>query len=88
MAECYNGNGFAIGNKIDELLEDCSQPTIFAFSGLTSRLAKTLTCSDRSIPGIVAGESTPVLFSVRICSAKEAGRGSNSFGGWSSFDVV
>lgn len=31
MAERYNGNGFAIGNKIDELLEDCSQPTIFAF---------------------------------------------------------
>ena len=59
MAERYNGNGFAIGNKIDELLEGCSQPTIFAFCGLTSRLAKTLTCNERSIPGVVAGESTP-----------------------------
>lgn len=59
MAERYNGNGFAIGNKIDELLEGCSQPTIFAFCGLTSRLAKTLACNERSIPGVVAGESAP-----------------------------
>ncbi len=59
MAEHYNGNGFALGNKIDELLEGCSQPTIFAFCGLTSPLAKALACNEHSIPGVVADESTP-----------------------------
>ena len=59
MTERYNGNGFALGNRIDGLLEGCSQPTIFAFCGLTSRLAKTLACNEYSIPGVVAGESTP-----------------------------
>lgn len=59
MTERYNGNGFALGNRIDGLLEGCSQPTIFAFCGLTSRLAKTLACNEYSISGVVAGESTP-----------------------------
>ena len=59
MAERYNGNGFALGNRIDELLEGCSQPSIYAFCGLTSRLAKTLACNEYSIPGVVADESAP-----------------------------
>lgn len=57
MIECRNGNGLTLGNKIDELLGNCSQPTIFAFCGLTSRLAELLARNECSIPGVVTGES-------------------------------
>lgn len=59
MTECCNGNGLTLGNKIDELLGNCSQPTIFAFCGLTSRLAESLARNECSIPGVIAGKSSP-----------------------------
>lgn len=57
MTEYCDGNSLALDSKIDELLRDCSQPTIFAFCGLSSHLAEFVACNECSIPGVVASDS-------------------------------
>lgn len=59
MTECCDGNSLTLDGKIDELLRDCSQPTIFAFCGLSPRLAEFVARNECSIPGVVASDAAP-----------------------------
>ena len=69
MTEYCDGNSLTLDGKIDELLRDCSQPTIFAFCGLSPRLAESVAHNERSIPGVVASDDAP-FFSPSILPAK------------------
>lgn len=87
MTEYCDGNSLTLDGKVDELLRDCSQPTIFAFCGLSPRLAESVARNERSIPGVV-GESTPFFSPSDFARQKRMARGSDSFGRWSRLDAV
>ena len=59
MTEYCDGNSLTLDSKIDVLLWNCSQPTIFAFCGLSSRLAEFVARYEHSIPGVIASDVAP-----------------------------